>query len=62
MAWPTTNDPRTEFVTLRLTVSESADLDRLVQQTGASSRSEAVRTALDEKISRTTKQQKRAKP
>lgn len=27
MSWPTTDDPRTEFVTLRLTVAEAAALD-----------------------------------
>lgn len=27
MAWPTTSDPKTEFATLRFTVSEAADLD-----------------------------------
>lgn len=27
MGWPTTSDPKTEFVTARFTVSESADLD-----------------------------------
>lgn len=27
MAWPTTNDPKTEFATLRFTVSEMADVD-----------------------------------
>jgi hypothetical protein len=27
MSWPTTDDPRTEFVTLRLTVAEANALD-----------------------------------
>jgi hypothetical protein len=44
MAWPTTTDPRTEFVTLRLTVSEAADLD-LYADTRGMSRSAAVRDA-----------------
>lgn len=42
MAWPTTSDPRTEFVTLRLTVAEAAELDALRAATGQN-RSEAVR-------------------
>lgn len=46
MAWPTTDDPRTEFITLRLTVSEAADVDWLIAQTGARNRSEAVRDAV----------------
>lgn len=51
MAWPTTSDPRTEFVTLRLTVGESADLDWLCSQV-SQSRSEATRDALAEKVAR----------
>jgi len=47
MAWPTTTNPRTEFVTLRLTVDEAADLDWLQAQTSARSRSEALRTAFE---------------
>lgn len=46
MAWPTTSNPRTEFVTLRLTQDEAADLDALVLKTGARSRSSALRAAL----------------
>lgn len=45
MSWPTTNDPRTEFVTLRLTVSEAAELDSYAQKRGLS-RSAAVREAV----------------
>jgi len=44
MAWPTTNDPRTEFVTLRFTVSEAAELDAYRKARGLS-RSAAVRDA-----------------
>lgn len=34
MAWPTTSDPKTEFVTLRMTVSERADLDAAASSAG----------------------------
>lgn len=57
MAWPTTDDPRTEFVTLRFTVSEAADIDWLIAQTGARSRSQAVRDAVDRVV---TVEKKRA--
>lgn len=47
MSWPTTNDPRTEFVTVRFTVAEAADIDWLRGITNAKSRSAAVRGAVD---------------
>lgn len=47
MAWPTTDDPRTEFVTVRFTATEVDDIDWLIQQTGTRSRSAAVRAAVD---------------
>jgi len=47
MAWPTTDDPRTEFVTVRFTVAEAADIDWLIQETNAKNRSQAVRSAVD---------------
>jgi Arc/MetJ-type ribon-helix-helix transcriptional regulator len=50
MAWPTTSDPRTEFITLRLTVSEADDVDWLQGQTNAKNRSDTVRKALDRVI------------
>lgn len=34
MAWPTTSDPKTEFVTLRLTVGEAAALDAAASLAG----------------------------
>ncbi len=34
MAWPTTNDPKTEFVTLRFTASEAASLDAAASTAG----------------------------
>lgn len=36
MSWPTTNDPKTEFATLRMTVSEARDLDTAAQTAGMS--------------------------
>jgi len=50
MAWPTTSDPRTEFVTVRFTTDEADDIDWLVSHTGARSRSAAVRDAVDAMI------------
>lgn len=60
MAWPTTTDPRTEFVTLRLTVSEAADLD-LYAGTRGMNRSKAVRDAVNRVIAAEKKRAKRAK-
>lgn len=59
MAWPTTSNPRTEFVTLRLTAAEAADLDALAASQGAS-RSEAVRSAVTRVIA--AEKRKRGKP
>lgn len=54
MAWPTTNDPRTVFVTGRLTEPEAQDLDWLVARRGTS-RSEVLRAALDNEVAREKK-------
>lgn len=51
MAWPTTNDPKTEFVTLRLTVGEMQDLDDAALRADVK-RSAYVRAAVEEKIAR----------
>jgi Arc/MetJ-type ribon-helix-helix transcriptional regulator len=61
MAWPSTDDPRTEFVTVRFTVNESVDIDWLTVATGAKSRSEAVRTAVDRVVSAERKRAARLK-
>lgn len=45
MGWPTTDDPRTEFVTLRLTRSEMDALNLYADSRGLS-RSEASRDAV----------------
>lgn len=60
MAWPTTNNPRTEFVTLRLTVDEASDLD-VYAATRTMSRSEAVRDAVSRVIAAEKKRTKRAR-
>jgi hypothetical protein len=46
MAWRTTAEPRTEFVTLRLTVAEAADLDTMAAD-NSMNRSEAVRWSVN---------------
>lgn len=50
MGWPTTDDPKTELVTLRLTVGQAADLDLHAQANGKS-RSAYVRDCVDRVIS-----------
>lgn len=62
MSWPTTDDPRTEFVTIRLTVAEAADVDWLRSQTNSKSRSGAVRNALDRVIAAERKRAARTRP
>ena len=47
MAWPTTDKPRTEFVTVRFTTEEHADLLWLQSVVGAKDRSAAVRQCVD---------------
>lgn len=49
MAWPKTDDPKTEFVTVRMTVGEAAELDQYAQTRGLS-RSAALRDAKDRVI------------
>lgn len=61
MSWPETDDPRTEFVTVRFTVGESDDLDWLISQTGAKNRSDAVRTACDRVVAAEKKRATRLK-
>lgn len=51
MAWPTTDNPRTNFVTTRFTDPEASDLDWLALQQGMT-RSEATRDAVAEKVAR----------
>lgn len=52
MAWPTTDNPRTEFVTLRMTADEAAELDWLKATLGLASRSEALRIAAGNEVMR----------
>lgn len=49
MAWPTTSEPRTNFLNLRLTDAEQAELDAYLQMTGLD-RSTAARTAMFDTI------------
>lgn len=57
MAWPTTNDPKTEFATLRMTPAEAADLD----QWADGNRSAFVRLAVAEKIEREARRKRKSK-
>jgi Arc/MetJ-type ribon-helix-helix transcriptional regulator len=61
MSWPTTDDPRTEFITLRLTVSEAKDLDAHVKRMGFKSRSAAVRNATERVIAAEKRRAEQAK-
>lgn len=61
MAWPTTSNPRTEFVTLRLTVDEAADLDWLKTQTSARDRSDTLRRAMTRVVAAERKRSARQK-
>lgn len=47
MAWPTTNEPRTNFVTVRFTDAEAADIAWLMGVVNAKDRSSAVRQCVD---------------
>lgn len=60
MSWPTTSDPRTEFVTLRLTVAEAADLDAYAAARGLN-RSAAVRDAVNRVIAAENKRARRTR-
>lgn len=59
MAWPTTNDPRTEFATLRMTEGESSDVDTEAQFLDMS-RSAYIRRATANQIERDRKARQRA--
>lgn len=59
MGWPTTTEPKTEFVTLRLTVAEMADLDQYTSTKGFKGRSAAVRDAVSRVIAAEKKREKR---
>lgn len=48
MAWPTTSNPRKEFVTLRLSKEEADDLDNYLVPRYGGNRSAAVRALLRE--------------
>lgn len=63
MSWPTTDDPKTEFITVRFTASEAADIAWLQGVTNAKNRSAAVRSAVDRVVAaekRAARRQKHA--
>lgn len=53
MAWPTSDNPKTQFVSLRLTPAEMSDLNTYATTHGIS-RSEAVRLAVETLVSPTS--------
>lgn len=57
MAWPTKSNPKTEYVTLRLTPGEAVDLDLWA----GGNRSAFVRQAVAEKIEREQRRARKAK-
>ena len=61
MAWPTTDDPRSEFVTVRFTKAEAADIDWLRGRVNAKDRSKAVRGAVDRVVAAERRRKAREK-
>lgn len=63
MAWPTTDDPRTEFATVRFTRTEADDIDALIASDPDNypSRSAVLRVGADLLITRERKKQKQSK-
>lgn len=59
MAWPTTNDPRVKFATMRMTETEDDDVDWACRYRGMS-RSEYLRLAAAEQIARDKKAARKA--
>lgn len=60
MGWPTTQTPRTEFVTVRFTEDEAAALDTLATSQGTN-RSTAVREAVNRVLAAENRKARRAK-
>jgi len=58
MAWPTTDDPRTQFVTVRFTVDEESDIQWAAGVLNMKDRSALVREAVDRLVA---SERKRAK-
>lgn len=61
MSWPTTDDPRTEFATVRFTQDEAADIDWLQGHVNAKSRSAAIRQCVDRVVAAEKRAARRAK-
>lgn len=58
MAWPTTSEPKTEFVTVRFTVREAQLLDEAAARSGLK-RSEFLRKAVERVLAADAKRQKK---
>lgn len=61
MAWPTTDEPRTEFATVRFTKPEADDIDWLIGVLGVKNRSAAIRQSVDRVIAAERKRAKKQK-
>lgn len=61
MAWPTTDEPRENFATVRFTDDEAADIDWLKGVLGVKSRSAAIRNAVDRVVAAEKRRAKKAK-
>lgn len=61
MAWPTTDEPRTNFVTVRLTDAEHDDLLWLQGRMNVKDRSAAVRNSIDLVVAAERRREKKEK-
>lgn len=61
MSWPTTNEPRTNFVTVRFTDAEAADIAWLMGRVNAKDRSSAVRQCVDRVVAAERKREKKTR-
>jgi hypothetical protein len=61
MAWRTTDEPRTVFVTVRFTEDEARDLVEYQQDANLKDRSAAVRNCVDRVVAAEKRRKKRAK-
>lgn len=61
MAWPTTDEPRTKFVTVRFTENEHDDLLWLLGVMNAKDRSAAVRNCVDRVVAAERRRAKKSK-
>lgn len=61
MAWPTTDEPRENFVTVRFTDAEAADIAWLMGVSNTKSRSAVVRQCVDRVVAAERKRARKAK-